>query len=158
MSEYADYALNETFDEEMRRADELPDGEPVSPYFSWGTPDAVSLEKEVPLLIAMVNGYAGQFSTCDLARYSSRKTLFHFALPNTKVAKLAKKLQVAAKMRLGMAKQVCLGKPLSEKQRAWLQTNWKGGATTFEKDVMETTDVVQNLERITNMLLALAAD
>lgn len=44
-----------------------------------------------------------------------------------------RKYLVPWEMRLGMATQVMRGKLLTEKQKKWMQTNWRKGADDFEK-------------------------
>ena len=142
MGEFAGYALDETFDEEQARADDLPNGEPVDPLFDWGVQDAESLLHETNDLLGMLEGSEGRF------RQPARRQLS--IQVQSSLTTTAKRHQLAWQMRLGMAEQICKGKPLTIKQRIWMETNWKGGTTVFEQQI-------QNKETLANLRKMVAA-
>jgi len=66
-----------------------------------------------------------------------------------------KKYRRTWEMRLGMAKQVFKGRPLSTKQKNWIETNWKHGSTDFElffSTSKHRIKVISVIERILALL------
>lgn len=67
------------------------------------------------------------------------------------------KCLVCWEMRLGMATQIIRGKPLTERQKTWLKTNWQKGVADFEKTFTshcERTIAIKRLQTIVERIKA----
>lgn len=153
MGEFADYALEETFNEEEWRADNLPNGQPIDALFSWGTPDIESLKTDAFELAGMLEGAPGRFGQLQKSTQKVDSSAQFTTLRAT-----AKKYQRTWHMRLGMAEQVVQGKTLSPKQIKWMSTNWIGGTTKFIKDFSgsKNTKILKALQKIVRQIDNLA--
>jgi hypothetical protein len=130
MGEFADYALDEVFEQEQYRAWDMPDNEPIDPHFKWDCHDLPSLEAYTRELSGMLDGAGGLFE-----KYQRFGSVVDRRIDKAKLKATAKKYLQAWSMRLGMAQQLAAGKALSTKQVAWMETNWKGGTVKFEMEV-----------------------
>lgn len=144
MGEFADYAVEEAFQNEDWIATYLPDGRLPDPDFDWGVKDLGALEDYTRELSAMLDGaHAGPFEKYRTLKGQAPK------VNRASLKATCLKYERAWSMRLGMARTVLAGRRLSDKQAAWMETNWKGGTSNFLHEMgIAGEQIVQNLEKL----------
>jgi hypothetical protein len=149
MGDFALDAIHSSMDCEFYR-DENRDKSSREPHslFDSGCFDYESLTKDIAVLHTMLDNPNMQIVK-EMPPFQDDKEYFSFT---KNVADRLTKYERKFQMMLGMATQVQRGKPLSEKQRNWIDTNWKGGWIVFERDFDQSNrkgrDGVTALNRI----------